>query len=141
MTQGKDLSGAIASMAPCGDCGMPCSPNEYHPYAACLMFKACHNSETVKANLDAIRAPYWELLYAVAQKHPGETRHETALRYIRQAESLGRGEMAGMPLHRTLCMTPAHCSECDRIAAMTEHLPSKQVVGGSIPSGQATSPL
>ncbi len=45
-----------ASLAPCGHCGMPCAPKEYHPYAACLMFKACHNSETVRANLDAVRA-------------------------------------------------------------------------------------
>lgn len=29
---------------------------------------------------------YAELLYAVGNKHEGETRHETALRYIRQAE-------------------------------------------------------
>ena len=29
---------------------------------------------------------YHELLYAVQTKHPGETRHETALRYIREAE-------------------------------------------------------
>lgn len=41
---------------PCGTCGMPCTPGEYHPYAACLMFKACHNSETVRANLEAVRA-------------------------------------------------------------------------------------
>jgi len=43
------------AMTPCGDCGMPCAPNEYHPYAACLMFKACRNSEVVRANLDAVR--------------------------------------------------------------------------------------
>lgn len=42
-------------MKPCGECGMPCTSGEYHPYAACLMFKACHNSETVRANLDAVR--------------------------------------------------------------------------------------
>jgi hypothetical protein len=30
---------------------------------------------------------YEELLYAVAQKYPGETRHETALRYIKRAET------------------------------------------------------
>ena len=30
---------------------------------------------------------YSELLYAVGNKHPGETRHQTALRYIRQAEA------------------------------------------------------
>lgn len=29
---------------------------------------------------------YHELLWAVARKFPGETRHETALRYIREAE-------------------------------------------------------
>lgn len=42
---------ADVTMKPCGDCGMPCTPAEYHPYAACLMFKACHNSATVRANL------------------------------------------------------------------------------------------
>ena len=29
---------------------------------------------------------YHELIYAVSEKYPGETRHETALRYIREAE-------------------------------------------------------
>lgn len=29
---------------------------------------------------------YQELIMAVSKKYPGETRHETALRYIRQAE-------------------------------------------------------
>lgn len=45
----------IEELLPCAECGMPCSPKEYHPYAACLMFKACHNSETVRANLDFVR--------------------------------------------------------------------------------------
>lgn len=31
---------------------------------------------------------YWELLYAVARKFEGETRHQTALRYIREAETV-----------------------------------------------------
>ena len=31
---------------------------------------------------------YWELIYAVGIKHPNETRHETALRYIRDAERI-----------------------------------------------------
>lgn len=26
-------------------------PNEYHPYAACLMYRGCRNAETVRANL------------------------------------------------------------------------------------------
>jgi len=32
------------------------------------------------------REKYYELLYAVAQKWPGETRHQTALRYIMERE-------------------------------------------------------
>lgn len=35
---------------------MPCTPGEYHPYAACLMFRACGDSTVVRANLDAVRA-------------------------------------------------------------------------------------
>ena len=30
---------------------------------------------------------YYELIYAVGTKHPGETRHQTALRYIKEAET------------------------------------------------------
>ena len=56
-----------AAMEPCGDCGMPCAQGEYHPYAACLMFKACHNSETVRANLNAVRA---QPAPAASQKPP-----------------------------------------------------------------------
>lgn len=33
-----------------------------------------------------VKELYFQLLYAVARKHDGETRHETALRYIRQTE-------------------------------------------------------
>jgi hypothetical protein len=36
---------------------------------------------------DAERDAYRELIYAVAQKFPGETRHQTALRYIREREA------------------------------------------------------
>lgn len=36
--------------------------------------------------LDRLRSLYNELLYAVERKHDGETRHETALRYIQEAE-------------------------------------------------------
>ena len=36
---------------------------------------------------DDKRDAYYELLYAVARKFPGETRHQTALRYIQQAEN------------------------------------------------------
>jgi len=40
----------------CACCGMSCTPREYHPYAACLMFQQCHNSTTVRANLHAVLA-------------------------------------------------------------------------------------
>lgn len=36
---------------------------------------------------DALLAKYNELLFAVAQKFPDETRHETALRYINEREA------------------------------------------------------
>ena len=40
-------------------------------------------------------AKYAELIYAVGNKYPGESRHETALRYIRQAEqSSGEAQTA-----------------------------------------------
>jgi hypothetical protein len=38
---------------------------------------------------------YEELLFAVGNKHPDETRHQTALRYIRQAEAAGIGASSG----------------------------------------------
>lgn len=36
---------------------------------------------------DRIRTLYNELIFAVSMKHDGKTRHETALRYIRERES------------------------------------------------------
>ena len=39
------------------------------------------------AELERLRELYNELIFAVATKHPGETRHETALRYITRAET------------------------------------------------------
>ena len=36
--------------------------------------------------LETLRAQYLELIHAVASKYPGETRHETALRYITERE-------------------------------------------------------
>lgn len=39
------------------------------------------------SELEKLRANYNELLYSVHRKTPGETRHETALRYIKQMEA------------------------------------------------------
>lgn len=38
----------------CSECGMSLAIREYHPYAACLMFKACRNETKVRENLDAV---------------------------------------------------------------------------------------
>ena len=43
--------------------------------------------EVQREPMGDIKSKYFELLYAVATKFPGETRHETALRYIQQAEN------------------------------------------------------
>jgi hypothetical protein len=51
------------------------------------------------ADLERTEAKYQELLFAVARKFPGETRHETALRYILEAEAavkVGAGCTAAM---------------------------------------------
>lgn len=42
-------------LMPCLDCGMWCTPGEYHPFAACLMFRACNDSGMVRANLPNVR--------------------------------------------------------------------------------------
>ncbi len=39
----------------CAECGMPCADGEFHPFAACLMYEACHDSVTVRSNLDYVR--------------------------------------------------------------------------------------
>lgn len=44
---------------------------------------------------EGLRHDYHELLYAVATKYESETRHETALRYMRQSEERSMGD--GMP--------------------------------------------
>lgn len=38
-----------------------------------------------------VESQYYELLYAVARKFPGESRHATALRYIQEAERTSQG--------------------------------------------------
>ena len=44
-------------------------------------------AQTDEEELKRLRGLYDELLYAVGKKFPDETRHQTALRYIQQAET------------------------------------------------------
>jgi DNA repair ATPase RecN len=53
--------------------------------------------ETAKAEVQRLRAAYDELIMAVARKYPGESRHQTALRYIQRAETPS-GESAQVTL-------------------------------------------
>ena len=55
-----------AGWSVCAECGMGCNAGEYHPYAACLMFKQCRNSETVRANLQDVRDDSYQQGRAVA---------------------------------------------------------------------------
>jgi|SRR5690606_6923971 len=50
-----------------------------------------HKCVVMPIETEEVGEKYNELLYAVGRKYPGETRHETALRYIRQAESSDSG--------------------------------------------------
>lgn len=66
--------------------------------ALSLSFEEEANRELRKRLLASERAfdkldeLYEELIYAVCNKYPGETRHETALRYIRSVETrIGEG--------------------------------------------------
>ena len=44
------------------------------------------DAQALEGALQQVERLYNELLMAVCRKHPGETRHETALRYIRSCE-------------------------------------------------------
>lgn len=44
----------MEEMTKCQECGMPVKDGEFHPYAACLMYKACHSPEDVRGNIAAL---------------------------------------------------------------------------------------
>jgi hypothetical protein len=55
---------------------------------ACAAMPRCNVCHKTK-KLDGIKTKYNELLFAVEGKFDNETRHETALRYIKEAETRG----------------------------------------------------
>lgn len=48
--------------------------------------KLCESIAMDKVKAATYKVLYEELIYAVGSKWPGESRHETALRYIKEAE-------------------------------------------------------
>jgi hypothetical protein len=90
------------------DCNSPPEPdNEWHcsQYPGCECFAGCREKALegqreppyarvmcredlpVSAEAGIVADLYNELLYAVESKYPGESRHDTALRYIRDRET------------------------------------------------------
>ena len=63
-------------MNKCKECGMPVTTGEYHPYAACLMFKSCHDNEIVQANLDAVQAHGYQLAIDSEQPTPQQKKRK-----------------------------------------------------------------
>ncbi len=63
-------------MANCKNGSTWCHPE----FALCV---ACGKDNLIRQLQDK----YHDLLYQVARKHPGESRHETAKRYIQEAET------------------------------------------------------
>lgn len=69
--------------------GMPCAMAKAGAYTPCGTCDPCR-ARAERAGAQVIKdvpALYHELLYQVCRVFPGETRHETALRYIREAEN------------------------------------------------------
>ncbi len=54
-----------------------------------------------RREIGRLRALYYELIHAVATKHDGETRHETALRYIQERGRLRLQDRAKSRLPRS----------------------------------------
>ena len=50
----REMTQRQRAEADCHQCGMVCQPNEYHPYAACILYGAIHDGDAARANLNAI---------------------------------------------------------------------------------------
>jgi|SRR3990167_3801291 len=71
-------------------------PTVYRPTAsdlALLELRKCIDALAAsQARVEALETQYHDLLMSVETKHEGETRHETARRYILEAEKRNRGD-------------------------------------------------
>lgn len=45
----------------CAECGMIVQLGEYHPFAACLMYKGCKDENTVRENIKSITTQWTAL--------------------------------------------------------------------------------
>lgn len=81
------------------------------------------NSESSK-----IKEKYMELIMAVATKFPGETRHETALRYILEREN--GTQISGTESTQLEHSKWAVCEECGKEFRATLKLGEKEFLDG-----------
>lgn len=65
----------------CRECGMLVSLGEYHPFAACLMFKGCGDSATVRDNLDALTSQWQAIGRREGEHEARRVLSERSLRY------------------------------------------------------------
>ena len=75
-------------LSPCMACGMWCRPGELHPYLACLAFKACHDAETVRANLTFI------------VRHGAQIERKRIAKELREWAAFGPNKSVGQSLIR-----------------------------------------
>jgi len=61
----------MAKLPHCAQCGMTLAQfNEYHPYAACLMFMQCQDGDTVRANFNEVFAHAVESFNSTSAAEP-----------------------------------------------------------------------
>ena len=69
----------------------------------------CDGAAAELRRLHEVEKQYHELLYAVGNKYEGESRHQTALRYIQQAEIIAEHVRDRVATEREACA--AACEE------------------------------
>lgn len=66
--------------------------------------------------LENICGRYYELIMAVEKKHPGESRHQTALRFIKESQWSSNNAMHSDQADHAVC-SHCGCNPCDCINA------------------------
>jgi hypothetical protein len=84
MSNVRDADGRIIGFR-CHECSNVV-PNMWGDICNACREKERRHQETLAATSVVVGQAYTELLMAVERKFPGESRHQTALRYIREAE-------------------------------------------------------
>jgi hypothetical protein len=59
----------------CAECGMACLPGDYHPYAACVMYRQCRQSEKVESWLKQIMDYGAKQAIAALEAQPAQPPH------------------------------------------------------------------